>query len=197
MRIELPDRLPGEGVALRPMREEDAAAYAEAYAQDPDLGRLLGVESDPDERWIRHRIARQRHLAGQGEGVELAIVLPSEDAFLGSVILHSFAWQHRRCEVGFWLVAASRRRGLGTRAVGLAIGWAFRELELLRVEMTTTVDNGAAAALGRRLGFVREGLMRARNVERGERVDIVWFGLLREDWEKVALPGLEPGRDRL
>jgi RimJ/RimL family protein N-acetyltransferase len=32
------------------------------------------------------------------------------------------------------------------------------------------------------LGFAREGMMRARNLERGERVDVVMFGLLREQW---------------
>jgi RimJ/RimL family protein N-acetyltransferase len=38
------------------------------------------------------------------------------------------------------------------------------------------------AALARRLGFTREGVLRKRNVERGRRVDVVWFGVLREEW---------------
>ena len=37
-------------------------------------------------------------------------------------------------------------------------------------------------ALAARLGFTHEGVLRARNVERGRRVDVVWFGLLREEW---------------
>ena len=48
--------------------------------------------------------------------------------------------------------------------------------------MTTTPDNQAVFALARRLGFVQEGVLRRRNVERGVRVDVVWFGVLREEW---------------
>jgi ribosomal-protein-serine acetyltransferase len=68
--------------------------------------------------------------------------------------------------------------------VTLAISWAFDTYDLLRMEMTTTPDNPAVRALAQRLGFSQEGVLRARNVERGRRVDIVWFGLLREEWRR-------------
>lgn len=55
-------------------------------------------------------------------------------------------------------------------------------LDLLRVEMTTTPENPAVPALARRLGFTQEGVLRARNIQRGQRVDIIWFGVLREEW---------------
>ena len=60
--------------------------------------------------------------------------------------------------------------------------WAFGALDLLRLEMTTTPDNAGAAAVAERLGFVREGVLRKRNIERARRVDLVCFGLLREEW---------------
>ena len=98
------------------------------------------------------------------------------------VLLHSYEEQHRRCEVAFWLIPGARRRGVGSQAVRLLVSWAMRELDLLRVELTTTSDNTPVDALARSLGFTREGVLRKRNIERGERVDVVWFGLLREEW---------------
>jgi RimJ/RimL family protein N-acetyltransferase len=182
MRIELPESLTDGEVVLRRLRAGDAEAYVAAFGADPDLGRLLGMEEDPDEAMVRERAARLPQRAAEGVVVELAVADATEDAFLGSVILHSFDWKHRRCEVGFWLVPAARRRGVGSRAVALAVTWALGELELLRVEMTTTPDNAAVFALARRLGFTHEGVLRLRNVERGVRVDVVWFGVLREEW---------------
>jgi ribosomal-protein-alanine N-acetyltransferase len=178
VRIELPDTLSDDDVTLRRLRSDDAPAYVAAFRDDPELGRLLGMEQDPEEARIRERAERLPELAAEGRIAELAI----GDAFAGSITLHSFDELHRRCEVGFWLVPAARGRGLGSRAVAVQVSWAFDALDLLRVEMTTTPDNEAVFALARRLGFTQEGVLRKRNVERGQRVDVVWFGVLREEW---------------
>jgi RimJ/RimL family protein N-acetyltransferase len=182
VRIELPCRLANAGAALRPLRHADAAAYARTFRDDPNLGRLLGFEHDLDESAVVERIDRLARRAEEGAAAELAIANPVTDAFWGAVLVHSLAWQHRRCEIGFWLIAAARGRGVGASAVALALSWLFDDLDLLRVEMTTTPENRAVPALARRLGFTEEGVLRSRNVERGQRVDILWFGLLREEW---------------
>jgi RimJ/RimL family protein N-acetyltransferase len=170
--IELPDTLTGDGFVLRRLRAEDAPAFAAAFREDPELGRMLGIERDPDEDGVREQ-------AAQGRRGALAI---DAGGFAGQVMLHSYDEQNRHAEVAFWLVPGARRRGLGSRAVALVISWAFEELGLLRVEMTTTPDNAGVFGLARRLGFTQEGVLRKRNVERGQRVDIVWFGVLREEW---------------
>jgi ribosomal-protein-alanine N-acetyltransferase len=182
VKIDLPESLAGDGVLLRRLRPHDAPAYVAAFGADPELGRLLGMDEDPGEATIRDRVDAHPGLAAEGRLVELAVADPEDDAFLGSMILHSFDWRHRRCEVGFWLIPEARGRGLGSRAVALAVTWALTDLDLLRIEMTTTPDNEAVHALARRLGFTREGVMRKRNLERGARVDVVWFGVLREEW---------------
>ncbi|MGZ4392983.1 MAG: GNAT family N-acetyltransferase [Gaiellaceae bacterium] len=100
MRIELPDRLADDEVAVRPLRREDAGAYAAAFEDDADLGRRLGGRAGiPDEETVRQRVEGQAQRAEDGNGVELAIADPATDEFWGSVILHSFDWQNRRCEV--------------------------------------------------------------------------------------------------
>jgi RimJ/RimL family protein N-acetyltransferase len=182
MRLALPEPLTDGRVTLRWMRVDDAPACAAAFRDDPDLGRMIGVERDPDEAGIRERIARQDEAAAGGRSLQLAVAAPESDAFWGAMILHSFDWRSRRAEIGFWLVPGARGRGVGSAAVALTVSWAFTELDLLRLEMTTTPENPAVPALACRLGFSREGVMRARNIERGRRVDIIWFGLLREDW---------------
>jgi RimJ/RimL family protein N-acetyltransferase len=182
MRIALSEPLSDGQVTLRWMRVDDAPASAAAFRDDPDLGRLIGAERDPDEAGIRERIARQEVDAAEGRGLQLAVADPVDDAFWGAMILHSLDWHSRRGEIGFWLIPAARGRGVGSAALALAVSWAFAELDLLRLEMTTTPENPAVPALARRLGFTREGVLRARNIERGRRVDIVWFGLLREEW---------------
>jgi RimJ/RimL family protein N-acetyltransferase len=175
----VPPIVPPDGSAiLRPLREEDVAPYVQAFRDDPALGPLLGIEEDPDEERLRGRIARLPELMADGRFAELAI----GPRFAGSLTLHSVDWKNGRAEIGFFVVPAARGQGLASAAIGDALAWAFGALDLARVEMTTTPDNAAVAVLAERHGFTREGMLRARNLERGRRVDVVWFGLLRDEW---------------
>jgi RimJ/RimL family protein N-acetyltransferase len=178
--VDAPDRLEGEGIALRPLRADDAPAFAAAFRDDPDLGRAVGIPTDPDEEWLRARVDG----AAVRDGVELAVTTDGSDELRGVVIVHHVEPDHGRAEVGFWLVRDARGRGLGTRAVALVVDWLFAGPGLRRVELSTTPDNRGAQALAQRLGFTLEGVMRRRDVERGVAIDVVWFGLLREEWRR-------------
>lgn len=177
--LPLPEGLARDGVALRRLRARDAAPYAAAFRDDPRLGALIGVEHDPTEASTRRFIARQSRLRARGEYLGLAVSDGPAGSFRGLVMLHSFGWRHRRAELGYWLVTAARGRGIGRIAVSLLADWAFAELPLDRLEITTTPDNAVALDLALALGFEREGVMRARNVERGRPVDVVMLARLR------------------
>jgi RimJ/RimL family protein N-acetyltransferase len=176
--MELPRAASDGVVRLRPLRPADAAAYVGAFADDAHLARRRGLARAPDEA------AFLADLTPGDDFAELAICEAGGDALLGSVILHSLDWRHRRGELGYWLVPAGRGRGLATRALRLALAWMFEELGLERAEIATTPDNEPSLAVARRLGFVEEGLLRGRDVEDGQRVDVVVYGLLRADWRR-------------
>jgi RimJ/RimL family protein N-acetyltransferase len=175
--LEAPARLAGDGVTLRPLRPDDAPAFAGAFVDDPALGALVGFEEDPDEAWFRDSLDGE-----QRSGFQLAVTAGGSDALLGIVIVHHVEADHGRAEVGFWLAREARGAGLGKRAVTLLVDWLFDQPGVRRLELTTTPDNAGALALAESLGFTREGVLRERTVERGQAVDIVWFGLLREEW---------------
>jgi RimJ/RimL family protein N-acetyltransferase len=177
--LPVPEGLARDGIALRRLRARDAGSFAAAFRQDPRLGAAIGAEEDPTEVAVRRFIARQPALRARGEFLGLAVTDSTRRPFLGHVMLHTVSWYHRRAELGYWLVAEARGRGAGTTAVSLLVDWAFAALELDRIEITTTPENRAARALAARLGFAEEGILRARNRERGRRVDVVMLARLR------------------
>jgi RimJ/RimL family protein N-acetyltransferase len=178
--LPVPDGLAREGVALRRLRARDAGPFAAAFREDPELGIVIGAEEDPTENGVRRFIARQPGLRARGEFLGLAVTDESKRPFLGHVMLHTLAWRHKRAEIGYWLVPAARGRGVGSTAVSLLVEWAFEELQFERIEITTTPDNGPARALATSLGFVEEGVMIGRNLERGRRVDVMILARLRK-----------------
>lgn len=180
-----PDSLQGDRVRLRPLAERDFRAWVDAFLEDPELGVMLGNEADPGLEDLRARLERSPVSLAEGRGADFVIADVDTDAFLGAVNLFALHWHSRRGEVGIWLTPAARGRGLASAALELMLGWVFDSLGLERVEMTTIPENQQLPRLAQRLGFTQEGVLRARNVERGRRVDIVFYGLLRGE---SALP---------
>ena len=175
--LTAPVRLADEVVTLRPPRPDDAPAFAAAFVDDPQLGLLVGFEEDPDEAWFRDSLDGE-----PGPGFKLAVTAGGSDTLVGIVVVHHVEAEQGRAEIGFWLAREARGTGLGRRAVALLVDCLFDHRWLRRLELTTTPDNTGALALAESLGFTREGVLRQRVVERGHAVDIVWFGLLREEW---------------
>ena len=180
-------------VRLRELRPADAPAYARAFREDPDLGRLSGEDPDPDEAEAAKRITEvnPRRIAA-GEAVELAVAESDHDAFIGAALLNRVSWRHGRAEIGFWLTRDARGQGMGRRMLDLLVDWAFGPLALARVHLETYPENEATRALARRAGFVEEGLLREHALERGERVSLVVCGLLARERALKQTSGQSP-----
>jgi len=176
---------------LRPLADPDVPTWAAAFREDPELGPAWGIEHDPDEQALLERVSGASERARSGGGVEIAIADPSSDALLGTVVLHSLDARHEHVEVGFWLLAEARGRGVATEAVALIVDWAFTTLGAHRVEMVTLPalpHIEPVRALAGRLGFREEGVMRERNFERGRRQDVLMLAVLAADWHPPGAP---------
>ena len=173
--------LAADEVLLRPVADRDVDSYAQAFHDDPDLGRRVGFDADPTAEWVRSRLDGAAERREQGVFAELAITEAQTDAFLGAVALHHFDWPTGRVELAVWLAASARGRGVARTALSLALDWLF-EVGFRRAELRTTTGNEPMRALAERLGFVREGVLRQFGLERGVRVDMVVYGLLCDEW---------------
>jgi RimJ/RimL family protein N-acetyltransferase len=75
-----------------------------------------------------------------------------------------------------------RRRGLGTEMVRAAVGVAFGDLGLHRVEVRVFDDNDAALSLYRRCGFTIEGRLREYRRLGGRFRSAYVLGVLSSEW---------------
>lgn len=98
-------------------------------------------------------IARQHGRLAQREGVSLAIVSRADGQACGLVFAGGVASRGGAVEVGYWVVAHARRRGLGGAAVGLLVRWLAGLPGVDRIEARVEPANAASIALLRSLGF--------------------------------------------
>ena len=175
-------RLVTERLVLRELTLEDAEAVA-ARAGDRRVARYLIAVPTPYPvalalRWITARVAWW----SQGRGVTLAIATrEAPEELLGSVSLRRFT-RDRRAELGYWLGASAWSAGYATEAAGALVDFGFRELGLARIYAHVLEGNAASCRVLEKLGMVSEGIRR-QHVRKGRKlVDIVLYGMLRDEW---------------
>ena len=61
--------------------------------------------------------------------------------------------------------------------------YAFLELGLSRIYLQTFDYNKRAQRVYERNGFVREGVLRKHKWKQGELKDLVYYGILKEEWQ--------------
>jgi RimJ/RimL family protein N-acetyltransferase len=176
--------LVGERVRLRPYRAGDRDALFALYS-DPVVARYWSFPPWTDVAQADAYLAPVVAQVDGGPQYSWVIGRASDDAMIGTTTLFSIRRDQLRAELGYSLARTEHGKGLASEAVRLALGFAFETLGLERIEADVDPRNAASCRMLERLGFQREGLLRARWRVAGEVSDSVIFGLLRAD-QRVA-----------
>jgi RimJ/RimL family protein N-acetyltransferase len=170
-------------IALRGWRTSDAPDITRMFS-DPEAlewTRAPAPYREGDARqWLASLPAQMR----RGDALPLAVTDANDGSLLGSIELRMQA--EGRAELGYVIASWARGRGIGTRALRLLAKYAFDILRLERLEALVQPGNEGSQALAARVGFTREGLLRAHSLVRGERKDMVIMSLLRGELREDA-----------
>jgi [ribosomal protein S5]-alanine N-acetyltransferase len=177
--------LRGPEVSLRIPRAEDAQRLFE-LASDAEVTRFFSW--GPYERvqqaadWLETLPERR---AG-GTALELAIV-DHDDWLIGITAVLEVARRDRRAVVGTWLGSPYWGTGANAGSKALIAHLVFGPLRMERLGAWADVRNPRSQRALERLGFVREGTLRAFHRHYDERRDVISYSLLRGEWEGSPL----------
>lgn len=145
-----------------------------------DTGDAVSLRTSDAEWFIRH--AEE----GWSSGTEAAFFSCSVDSGtpLGGITLHVAGADPGLAGVGYWMHRDERRRGVASDALRLVARWAFSDLRVERLHLTTLSDNEASQRVAARVGFAREGLLRQWAPSREGRLDAVMYALLAQDFQR-------------
>lgn len=181
VQLHVPDRPLTDGVVtLRTWTADDLAFVVEA-CKDPELSRYSPMIAFPYREadalaWFESQEPALR----AGNGIDFAVVDARTGAPFGAIGVHNMSESLRSAAIGYWLAREARGRGYVSRAVRVLAGWAFDDLGLERLELTTDPENIASQRVAERCGFQLEGRLRSHMRVRhsGQRRDSLVFGLL-------------------
>jgi RimJ/RimL family protein N-acetyltransferase len=174
--------LQGETVTLRPAEEGDVE-FIQRCMNDPQVWRPAMDDSPTNAAQASEFLG---NVISSDDGVHCLACDGTEP--LGVVSLAESRYgpdetaRARSAEVSYWFAPEHHGQGYGTDAVGRLVRYAFEDRNLRRVAARVGEFNDASVGLLESLGFVHEGTLREAAWYRGEYYDMLWFGLLREEW---------------
>ena len=178
------DILKGELVRLSAVDPDELGKAFSRWHRDSEFMRFL--DSSPMNLHSQKGLKRslEEELERQKSDTHwFTIRALADDKLLGDINLSVYNWTGRDAFVGlgigereFW------GKGYGTDVMKIILRYAFTEVNLQRVTLKVFEYNPRAIRSYEKTGFRHEGRMRQVLNREGRRWDMLFMGVLREEW---------------
>jgi RimJ/RimL family protein N-acetyltransferase len=130
--------------------------------------------------------------AGEGDQFFFAVRVKEDDQLIGFIRIPSIFWTHAAAIFTLSFADSQVLQRHGSEALELTLRFAFRELNLYRLETVLPSCNQEAIDLVEQAGFLMEVRRRQAWYSAGRAWDLLHFGILQAEWisreeEAVAL----------
>jgi RimJ/RimL family protein N-acetyltransferase len=103
------------------------------------------------------------------------------------ISLHTINIRNHAAEIGYWMDAAMRGKGIATEAAKMITDYGLISLGFRRIEGLVDSENIASQKLLLSAGYAHEGVMRNKVTrEDGRQIDMALFAALDSTWVPLA-----------
>lgn len=165
-----------ERLILRRFQPDDIDLVYKGLSH-PDVIRYYGVSYDSLEA-TQEQMDWFSSIEKEEKGIWWAICNKDDNTFYGGVGFNSWSKEHRKIEMGYWLLP--EYWGLGIiREAGIAVcDYAFRNMSIHRIEALVETENNNSKKVMRYLGFKLEGVMKDCEIKDGQFISLEMYGKL-------------------
>lgn len=163
---------------LRELKADDASGMLE-WMHDASIANVFTQRFQDVTR--EDALAFIQSSGADSSMLHLAIV-DENDEYMGTVSLKNIDMHDLNAEYAISTRAKAHGTGLARKATQSILAVAFEDLGLNKVYLNVKCTNERAVAFYRKVGFVEEGCFRQQLRVDDDFVDLLWFGMLREDF---------------
>jgi RimJ/RimL family protein N-acetyltransferase len=142
---------------------------------DPQIHEIL------QEPGILENLSEARSFP-EGMPSSICFRIEKDEDIIGQVCLKRITWINRKAEVSLFIRKDMQDQGHGSLALQAIIEYAFKRLNLYRLEAEVIDGNLASLKLVDKAGFTAEGRLREAKFVDGEYRDLLRFGLLNKEF---------------
>jgi ribosomal-protein-serine acetyltransferase len=173
-----------EGLVLQDLCIEQAERYFEHVQENRDIytDTIPYVSKTHTITEMRENIVR--NLKRQADGLSEFYTLWDGERMAGLYLIREKEEEAKWAEIGYMLGRQWQRKGITQKICGLLIKELFTDQGMQKVVICCNDDNLASSGVAIKLGFHLEGTLRNHYVVNGKLRNMLYFGLLKEEWLK-------------
>ncbi|MFQ5675138.1 MAG: GNAT family N-acetyltransferase [bacterium] len=155
--------------------QEDDVRIVSTVADDPDLVHLS------QDYGVLQNLSETR-LYSEPMPTSMVFRIEYEDHLVGEISLKTIKWFNRKAEVSIFIAKEYQGKGLAKKAMFALMRFAFKTMNLNRLEAEVVDYNERVKSLIEELGFTFEGRLRKAKYFDGRYYDILRYGILSPEY---------------
>lgn len=171
--------LRSERLHLRQFRQSDLDNVFKGLSH-PDVIPFYGISFETKEA-AKAQMTWFADLEKNGTGIWWAVCSKEHQTFFGAGGLNNLSREHRKAEIGFWLLPEFWGQGYMKEAMPLILSHAFADLGLHRIEGYVESENKSCKRAVSKLNFLHEGTMRDCEIKNGRFISVDIYAMLKGD----------------
>ncbi len=148
-----------ERLRLREIVHEDAQGIFNCFSNN-DVMRYYGQDPITTKEQAEQFVEFFSKNFKENRGIRWGIELKEKEGIIGTIGFNVWSPKHKRAEIGYELYPNYWNKGYATEAVSKVISYGFNELDLTRIGAVVFIENKPSNKLLKKLGFVKEGVLR-------------------------------------
>jgi len=189
------DIFSGKLVRLSAFDPEEMSKAFSRWSRNSEYFRLANSSSRPMQspkqasKWMEEEVGEMSPAS-----YFFTIRTLADDKLIGELNLDVVDWSGRDAFVGLGIGETEYwSKGYGTDVMNILLRFAFTEINLRRVTLTVFEYNPRAIRSYEKAGFQHEGRLRQVLNKEGKRWDMLYMGILREEWLERHTQGAVTG----
>lgn len=154
------------GLLLRQFTDDDLDNVFQGLS-NPETIRYYGIRFNSREA-TKEQLYWFTTLEESGKGIWWAICSADNNEFYGAVGLYNIKMEHRKAELGYWLLPTAWGKGYMSQALSEVLLYGFKDRNLHRIEAFVETGNSPSQKILERYGFLKEGMMKDFEIKNGE-----------------------------
>ncbi|GMW02696.1 MAG: hypothetical protein AMXMBFR84_38320 [Candidatus Hydrogenedentota bacterium] len=164
--------------------------YVLEWAEDPVFREF--VFGDSRRSWRQHGAQAIALLGGalnsQNAGIGFFMLTDDKDQPVGLAAIYEMQWRNRQCASSLYVIPAHRTEDIVFDGWLGLLRYCFDELNLHRVSTRVAASDTTALSALARMGAKREVTYRGHLLQNGKAADLLGFGMLRPEYDRLAAP---------